>query len=105
MVRNYSEDEKIKYVQGFRNSHYPISDYCYKMNLNYEEFKRWLKEYKDLPKFGMIQLQEKVSTVSVVIPKETTKGVKFESNGIKIELADGYDKDFLVKIMEVIVTC
>ena len=90
MIRNYSEDEKIKYVQGFRNSHTPIIDYCNKLNLNYEDFRKWLKEYKDLPKFGVIDLKERTASINnnSIASKEISQNIKIEGKGIKIELAE-----------------
>ena len=98
MIRNFSEEEKIKYVNGFRNSHTPILEYCDKMKINFKDLNQWLREYKNLPKYGVIELKSNTSA------KEKAPSIKFESNGIKIELTENYDKDLLAKMMEVIMS-
>ena len=105
MSKTYSEDEKIKFIQGFRSSNIPIIEYCNAMKIECKELNKWMREYKKIPKFGMIELGSKEDTTIADVETEATIGMKFESKGIKIELADNYDKNFLIKIMEVIVTC
>ena len=56
----YSEEEKIKYCRGFKKCTLPLTDYAAKMKIPAEELKQWLKEYKEPPAFGVINLLDKI---------------------------------------------
>ena len=99
MVKEYSEAEKIKYVQGFQKCTLTIRDYADKMVIDADELKKWLKEYKELPAFGVIDLSTPLVQENI---EGRTNGMKFENDKIKIELKDGYEKEQLLKLIEVI---
>ena len=97
----YSKEEKIKYCQGFKKCTLPLSEYAAKMNIPSEELKLWLKEYKEPPAFGAINLSE--------VLKETTTAnkvqAKFKINTetVKIEILENCEKDMLKKIIDLMV--
>ena len=55
-MKEYSEEDKIKYCQGFKKCTLPITDYAKKMKIPVEGLKQWLKEYKEPAVFGAINL-------------------------------------------------
>ena len=57
-MREYSEEEKIKFVRGYKSCTLPVSEYSSKMKIDENDLKEWLVEYKDLPKFGMIKIDK-----------------------------------------------
>ena len=93
----YSENEKNKYLEGFKNSTCMVYDYARKNNIPVNVFRRWLREENE-PKFGAIELG---AVFSADIPAKNSN-FKFESSNIKIELKENYDRELLRKIMEVI---
>lgn len=103
MVKYYDEADKLKYVRGFKNCNLTVLDYCDKMQIRYEDMKEWLKEYKNLPAFGVINIQAQQTTVTPKIKSSTP--IKFETDTIKIELKSGYDKQLLQQMVEVLIQC
>ena len=95
LEKRYDENEKKKYVEGFKNSTYTLGEYARRNNVPSWQLKNWLKEDRD-SKFGTISLQTLDSF-------ETGKqDIKFECENIKIELKANFDKDLLRKITEVL---
>lgn len=70
------------------------------MEIESDKLKEWLKEYKELPAFGVIDLTPPLDQGCV---QNKTRGMKFENDKIKIELKDGYEKEQLLKLMEVFI--
>ena len=111
-MKEYTDYDKYKFVNGFKNCHLTIGEYCDKMNISVNDLKKWIKEYKELPKFGVIDVKEVLTNdIATADGKEdiaedivTTPNapVKFETDKIKIELQAGYDKKILSSIMGVI---
>ena len=99
-MREYKEEEKTKYCKGFKKCTLPIGEYATKMKIPVEELKEWLKEYKEPPAFGAIELSE--------IFKETATNkvkskFKIDTETIKIEILENYEKDLLKKIIDLMV--
>ena len=99
-MRKYSEEEKLKYCQGFKKCTMPITEYAVKMKIPPEELKHWLKEYKEPPAFGAIKLSEvfKETTTNKIQPK-----FKISTETIKIEILENYERDMLKKIIDLMV--
>lgn len=95
----YSEEEKQKYCAGFKKCTLPITDYAEKMNIDVVELKQWLKGYKEPLKYGKINVKE-LASKEVGENKEKATSILFETDEIKIELKENYDKKLLMKIME-----
>ena len=97
MVKEYSEVDKAKYCVGFKKCTLPITDYAEKMGINVEDLKQWLKEYKEPPAFGAIDVASLLETPTKQI---TDTNFKFTSDTIKIEIAENYDSNVLMKIID-----
>ena len=99
-MREITQEEKEKYVRGFKKCTLTLYDYARKMNINSEDLKKWLKEDNGSALFGKIELSEIAKAPVTVIPNKTA--IKFESDTIKIELKENFDKALLRNLMEVI---
>lgn len=99
-MKEITQEEKEKYVRGFKNCTLPLYDYARKMNINSEDLKRCLKEDDGSALFGKIELSEIEKAPATVAPTKTA--MKFESDTIKIELKENFDKALLINIMEVL---
>ena len=97
MVKEYSEADKAKYCRGFKKCTLPIADYAEKMDIPVEELKQWLKEYKEPPAFGAINV---ASLFEQSEDNSNKINFKFKTDSIKIEIAEGYEKNVLKKILE-----
>lgn len=97
LEKRYDENEKKKYVEGFKNSTYTLGEYARRNNLPIGQLKDWLKEDRNT-KFGAIDLQPFVFSSTATGKQD----IKFECENIKIELKANFDKDLLRKITEVL---
>ena len=43
-MKEITQEEKEKYVRGFKNFTLPLKDYARKMSISSEDLKQWLKE-------------------------------------------------------------
>ncbi len=100
-MKEYKEEEKQKYCKGFKNCTLTITEYAEKMRINVDDLKQWLKDYKEPSEFGKINVSDIVNTNLNSSTKSST--IKFESETIKLELKENYDKVFLSKLLEVII--
>ena len=96
-MKEYSEADKAKYCRGFKKCTLPITDYAEKMGIPVEELKVWLKEYKELLPYGAINI---ASLFEHQNDNSTKTSFKFSTETIKIEIAEGYDRNVLKKILE-----
>ena len=99
-MQKYSEDDKIKYCQGFKKCSLPLSEYATKMKIPSEGLKQWLKEYKEPPAFGAITLTDVFKETTT--DKENTK-FKIDTETVKIEILENCEKDMLKKIIDLMV--
>lgn len=100
MIKEVTEAEKEKYVRGFKRCTLTLREYAEKMQINANELKRWLKEDKGEALFGKIEMS-KIKKEEKIPSNKTA--IKFESETIKIELKENYDKTLLVNLMEVLI--
>ena len=96
-MKEYSQADKAKYCQGFKKCTLPITDYAEKMGIPLEGLKQWLKEYKEPPAFGAIDVASLLDSADK--EKEETS-FKISTETIKIELLKNYDRNVLIKILE-----
>ncbi len=101
MSNQYTKEVQDKYCAGFKKCTLPITDYAEKMDINVEDLKQWLKEYKEPLPYGAINLAEIMEQQK----EKTTKNIsiKFETDTIKVELKENYDKDVLKKVLDLLV--
>ncbi len=100
-MKEYSEEEKEKYVRGFKKCTLPLYEYARKMKINPEDLKQWLKKDNGSALFGKIEMKDIIEEPSSTLAKRTA--IKFESKNIKIELKENYDKELLMNLMEVLI--
>ena len=101
MVKYYYEADKLKYVRGFKSCNLTLLEYCDKMEIRYDDMKEWLKEYKNPPTFGKID----VKAITMEKENKSKCPITFENETIKIELYPGYDKKLLLQMVEVLTQC
>ena len=100
-MKAFSEEEKEKYVRGFKKCTLTLHDYAEKMKIDPNDLKQWLKEYSETALFGKIEMSE-IKKAEESTPSNKT-AIKFESENIKIELKVNYDKTLLKNLMEVFI--
>lgn len=99
MIREYTEEEKAKYCRGFKSCTLPIADYAEKMDLNVENLKQWLKEYKEPASFGAINLSKLLDGANRITNKTS---FKFETEAVHIEIQENFDKKLLKRILDLL---
>ncbi len=106
MSRKFSKEEKEKLLKKFRNGDLSYRAFCKKNGVSKTTLSTWLRaERENLNKisaggatdFGIIQLNAQGET-SATDDKES---IKFSCDTIRIELKNGYDKNLLTKVIEV----
>ena len=99
MARIYSDEEKRLHLDQYKVSGKSKTEYARSNDIPEATFRAWVKEenYSD---FGMIETEtnEDGKTVTRIV-----KPIIFANENIRIELREGYDKDFLKRIIEVLV--
>ena len=98
-VRSYDKEEKQAYVEDYKSSGETLSRYALEKGIPESTLRGWLKEDKNLS-FGAIEIKSKISTVS----KAVKNTVIFATENIRIELKEGFDKAFLRRIVEVLIS-
>ena len=97
-IRTYSEEEKIAYVEEFKESGMNVTMYAREKGIPDTTLRGWLRLDRALA-FGEIDLKAQHITQPITPQK---KSIVFAMENIKIELKEGYDKTFLKQIVEVL---
>ena len=97
--RVYSTQEKLAYVDEFKTSGITKAEFSRLKNIPVTTLKNWLRLDKAM-EFGEINLSEPAQEVAKPVIKKTTV---FAGENIRIELKEGFDKQFLRKIVEVLI--
>ena len=100
MTREYSIEEIIAYVEQYESSGMSISKFARDKNIPISTFRGWIRLNKAMA-FGEINLNQtpNITSDATIVPK---KSIVFISNDIRIELKEGFNKDLLKRIVEVI---
>ena len=98
MSKNCSEEEKMRYIEEFKKSGLSINKYAKENDIPRATLYRWIKEDEE---FGFGEIKEIQPNVD--IPRLTNKKSVFENETVRIELKERFDKDFVLKIVEVMV--
>lgn len=98
MSRNYNEEEKRDYLDGFKVSGKSKTEYARENGIPEATFRAWVKE-EQYGAFGSIDINEPVSQPRL---RESVKPIIFCDTNIRIELREGYNKEYLKQIIEVI---
>lgn len=97
MARIYSDEEKRSHLDQYKVSGKCKTEYARENDIPEATFRAWIKEenYSD---FGILEpsTNESIKVAKVVKP------IIFSNDNIRIELREGYDKEFLRRIIEVI---
>lgn len=96
--RLYEQKEKQAYIEDFKSSGESIERYALEKGIPPTTLRGWIKDDKEL-KFGAIEIKPSSTT----IPKSTKNATVFASENIRIELKEGYNKELLRKIVEVLI--
>ena len=98
MARIYSDEEKRAYLDQYKVSGKCKTEYARENDIPEATFRAWIKEenYSD---FGILE-PNNVETTNVV---KVVKPILFANENIRIELREGFDKEFLKRIIEVLV--
>ena len=96
MSKVYEEEEKRMYLDAFNVSGKTKTAFARENNIPEATFRAWIKEDEYLT-FGAIQLN---NAQSIRNKKQSTI---FSCENIRIELKEGFDKEILRKIVEVLI--
>ena len=98
MYHKYSEEEKKAHLEKWRNSGLSMSEYSRVNHISRNAFSRWITVEK-AGNGGVIEFSPAIDLGHI----NSDNLVTFENETIKIELKKNYNKDFLRKIVEVLV--
>ena len=93
----YTKQEKEIILTEYKESGKSISEFSRVKNIPTTTIRGWLKT-EQLQNFGEINLAG--NRVAMIAPKNTV--VSFATETVKIELKEGFDKEQLRKLMEVL---
>lgn len=99
MARIYSDEEKRLHLDQYKVSGKCKTEYARENDIPEATFRAWIKEENNSD-FGMLEMNTTANVEKVV---RLVKPTIFANENIRIELREGYDKDFLRKIIEVLV--
>jgi len=103
MVREYSKEEKLAYIEEFKLSGMSQTRFAREKGIPDTTFRGWVGLNKSST-FGEIDLTpSNVSNISQELEQPKIKTIVFAKDDIKIELKEGFDKQFLRKIVEVLI--
>ena len=102
--RVYTTAEKFAYVEEFKESGMSRYQFIKEKGIPESTFRGWLKLDRTST-FGEIELKpaiEKISEAVPIVPK-LRDGIVFEKEDMRIELKQGFDKELLKRIVEVLI--
>lgn len=99
-IRKYTQEEKIAYVEELKSSGMSVTEFSNLKNIPSSTLSGWLRLERALA-FGEIDIKPQAQAIptSVVVKKTMV----FAKDDIRIELKEGFDKDFLRNIVEVLI--
>lgn len=98
MARVYSDEEKRRHLDQYKVSGKSKTEYSRENDIPEATFRAWVRE-ASLATYGMLDIGNAELDSIPKIAKPTI----FTNENIRIELRDGYDKEFLKKIIEVLI--
>lgn len=98
MARIYSDEKKRTHLDQYRVSRKCKTEYARENDIPEATFRAWIKE-ENYSNYGMLELDDEGSERIVKLVKPTI----FANETIRIELREGYDKEFLRKMVEVLI--
>lgn len=98
MARIYSDEEKRSHLDQYKVSGKCKTEYARENDIPEATFRAWIKE-ENLLSYGMLDIGNNDLASVMKTPKPTI----FVNENIRIELREGYNKEFLRKIIEVLI--
>lgn len=95
-VQTYSEDEKKAVIEDYKKSGLGSTAYAKEIGIAESTLRGWIKEDRGMS-FGAIEIKP-----SATIPKAKNNTMVFVCENIRVELGEGFDKEFLKRIVEVL---
>ena len=101
MSREYNKEEKISCVAEYQDSGMSIAEFAREKRIPASTLRSWIRLNHAMT-FGEINLSQttSIAETSTIAPKKPTI---FVSDNIRIELKEGFNKEFLRKIVEVLI--
>lgn len=84
----YSEEEKIEIVEEWKNSGLGSKTFARSKGIPESTLRGWIKEDREMS-FGAIEMKENKPVLNTA-----SNRMIFSSNNIRIELKEGFDKEF-----------
>lgn len=97
-MARYSEEEKRLHLDRYEVSGKCKTEYARENNIPEATFRTWVKE-ATYANYGMVEVEESNTESDLRI----VKPIIFSDEKIRIELKQGYNKEFLKKIIEVLI--
>ena len=101
MARVYSDEEKEEYLVEYHESGKSKSEFPREKGIPTTTFRRWI-DNENRSTYGMIDLN-KLDKEKQPVMSNVLKPTVFASSKIKIELQEGYDKNLLRSVVEVLI--
>ena len=101
MARVYSDEEKEEYLAEYHESGKSKSEFSREKDIPTTTFRRWI-DNENRSTYGMIDLN-KLDKEKQPVMSKILKPTVFASSKIKIELQEGYDKNLLRSVVEVLI--
>ena len=104
-VSKYNSEDKKRWIEEFKSSGKAAQTYAKEIGVPATTFRMWLKQEanKQYEKtFGTIAIGENEITDNT-INDNNVNSIKYCGKKIKIVLESGYDKEFLKKVIEVLI--
>ena len=95
VLRKYTDKERERYLAEYQNSDLTVSQFAREKGIPASTLKGWLNKETDI-RFGELQTEENTRT-TMLRPNKV-----FITENIRIELKYGYNKEFLRKVVEVL---
>ena len=95
----YADEERMAYVEEFKSSGQSVASFCRDRNIPETTLRDWLKLDRNLA-FGEIALGATSQENQKTIIKQP---MIFVGPNMRIELKEGFNKQFLRKIVEVLI--
>lgn len=98
MKKKYTEIEKQEYVRKLKSSGQSVEDFARNNKIGISTICRWRKKYPQ-EYFGKLELNNSETKIEV---QEKTYDIVFATDNIELYLKEGYDKNILRNIVEVL---
>lgn len=103
MIREYSKEEKLAYIEEFKSIGMIQTRFAREKGIHDTTFRGWVGLNKSST-FGEIDLtQPNASNLSQELEETKVETIVFANKDIRIELKEGFHKQFLRKIVDLLI--